>query len=120
MNSLKEVTGKNSGFIVFHDNELVVTTWAGYQGIPRCSDQDKLQFWPNEDAPLFGTNETFEVQEEEIVECVMCILPEVYTCNHDNFETRGTEFKKDMHGMIYTLKTSTGDVIKVAAPLDWD
>lgn len=105
MKTLTELTGQNSGIVIFDNGEAILCNWASIDGIPRLFLYD-----------VIGIGEEIEPVKPESVDDVNELIDGVLmiycSMDDDQFEE---EFRGRVSGKVYEY-----DNLKVIAPDGWD
>jgi hypothetical protein len=111
MSNLQEITGQESGIVVYED-AVIVANWSSYEtGLPVISPFGTVMEWP-EEQPL-------EVSEEYYVDDIRTVLPGTLVEQDGEITADGMDILADDHGDIPALWGYELDH-PTAAPLNTD
>jgi len=86
MENLQELTGQESGFIIFDDGEVILCNWSSYDGIPRMFGDGLVSL--NEKIPeVEGIHENLSKYFEYVKITVMV------DCDNEELPEMGTVYK---------------------------
>jgi len=109
MKTLAEITGKESGIIVYNDDVIIAANWSSplCVGLPRVTPIDKL---------MWGFDEELTIISESVTNNCLAELPE---SDEAYITEEELDSVRNAAGVIYLIESSTGDEVKVICPYDW-
>ncbi len=108
--TLYDITGQESGIVVYDDNEVIVCNWAqesSYGGLPRLGPAGGIIVWPGE----------LKVTAKWTVEDVRDALPGKLIVDGETYGYEGMDVLYDLNGDIPALWGYQADTPNAADPL---